>query len=353
MALSQDEIDKLMSEGSEGDVRAAQARLAVLSRIAAGLVRSIENIVTVLVSAQKVTVRAENPSSNDLAAIGNLIRGQYSVCHFNINALCKEPWIIAISNNLALDISQKMMGQEGAEELSEALLSAMVEAMNNILGAFSTALSEEFRIDRVTYGDVKFIENASAENIAAETGLAPESIAWLTKLPVTIDDMKGEMALILSDSGLSALVDKHPEISAEVEVPNAPADAPMKRKLAEPDKQITRAKETAAQTAQVAVFENLEPRHAVGETKGIDLILDVPLNITVELGRKHLSVKDILALTPGSLVELDKLAGEAVDLLVNGKLFAKGEVVVIDENFGVRVSSIVTPKERLERLSGD
>jgi flagellar motor switch protein FliN/FliY len=72
--------------------------------------------------------------------------------------------------------------------------------------------------------------------------------------------------------------------------------------------------------------------------------------VTVELGRKRLSVKEILELVPGSLVELDKLAGENVDLYVNGKLFAKGEVVVIDENFGVRVSSIVTPKERLERM---
>ena len=79
--------------------------------------------------------------------------------------------------------------------------------------------------------------------------------------------------------------------------------------------------------------------------------MDVPLNITVELGRKHLSVKDILALTPGSLVELEKLAGEAVDIMVNGKLFAKGEVVVIDENFGIRISSIVTPKERIARMS--
>jgi flagellar motor switch protein FliN/FliY len=100
----------------------------------------------------------------------------------------------------------------------------------------------------------------------------------------------------------------------------------------------------------LARFEELIPQRAVGEPRGLDLILDVPLNVTVELGRKKLSVKDILELLPGSLVELEKLAGENVDLFVNGKLFAKGEVVVIDENFGVRISSIVTPKERLETL---
>jgi flagellar motor switch protein FliN/FliY len=80
------------------------------------------------------------------------------------------------------------------------------------------------------------------------------------------------------------------------------------------------------------------------------LLLDVPLTVSVELGRKRLSIKDILDMVPGSLLELDRLAGEPVDLMVNGKLFARGEVVVIDENFGVRINNIVSPQERLERL---
>jgi flagellar motor switch protein FliN/FliY len=79
----------------------------------------------------------------------------------------------------------------------------------------------------------------------------------------------------------------------------------------------------------------------------ISLILDVPMTLTVELGRTTQLVQDILGLGEGSIIELDKLAGEPVDLLVNGKLIAKGEVVVIDENFGVRVTDIVSPAERL------
>ena len=84
----------------------------------------------------------------------------------------------------------------------------------------------------------------------------------------------------------------------------------------------------------------------------IGLILDVPLQVTVELGRTHKSIKEILDLTNGSIVELDKLAGEPVDIQVNGKLLAKGEVVVIDENFGVRITDIVSPEERASRLNG-
>ena len=79
----------------------------------------------------------------------------------------------------------------------------------------------------------------------------------------------------------------------------------------------------------------------------IGLLMDVTITVTVELGRARLSIKEILSLGEGSIIELQKLAGEPVDLLVNGKLIAKGEVVVIDENFGVRVTDIINPMDRL------
>ena len=82
----------------------------------------------------------------------------------------------------------------------------------------------------------------------------------------------------------------------------------------------------------------------------IGLILDVPLQVTVELGRTKKLIKDVLELSTGSVIELDRLAGEPVDILVNGKLLAKGEVVVIDENFGVRVTDIVSSMERMRNL---
>lgn len=87
-----------------------------------------------------------------------------------------------------------------------------------------------------------------------------------------------------------------------------------------------------------------------GASSNISLLMDVPMTLTVELGRTRQFVKEILGLGEGSIIELDKLAGEPVDLLVNGKLIAKGEVVVIDENFGVRVTDIVSPAERINKL---
>jgi flagellar motor switch protein FliN/FliY len=78
--------------------------------------------------------------------------------------------------------------------------------------------------------------------------------------------------------------------------------------------------------------------------------LDVSLPVSIELGRTSMAIEDILCLGPGSVIELDKLAGEPVDLLVNDKLLAKGEVVVVDENFGLRVTSMISPQDRIRSL---
>jgi flagellar motor switch protein FliN len=104
-------------------------------------------------------------------------------------------------------------------------------------------------------------------------------------------------------------------------------------------------------TVQPAVFSSFEAfSHQQTETKNLDMLLDIPLQVTVELGRTKRSVKDILELTSGSIIELDKLAGEPVDILVNNRLIAQGEVVVIDENFGVRVTDIISQSDRLKKL---
>lgn len=82
----------------------------------------------------------------------------------------------------------------------------------------------------------------------------------------------------------------------------------------------------------------------------LDLIRDIQVTLTVELGRTDMVIEEVMGLTPGKVVELDKLAGEPLDVLVNGKLLAKGEVVVVDENFGIRITSIVDPRARVQAL---
>jgi flagellar motor switch protein FliN/FliY len=112
----------------------------------------------------------------------------------------------------------------------------------------------------------------------------------------------------------------------------------------------------AAEGAVVApakpVFEKLAPSgNGAPAVHDIDLIMDIPVHLTVELGRTKIPIRHILQLAQGSVVELDGLAGEPMDVLVNGCLIAQGEVVVVNEKFGIRLTDVVTPSERLRKVN--
>jgi len=112
-----------------------------------------------------------------------------------------------------------------------------------------------------------------------------------------------------------------------------------------------RSGELAAETVASASFTNFGPGSGAAAGNDINMILDIPVQLTVELGRTRIPIKHILQLAQGSVVELDALAGEPMDVLVNGYLIAQGEVVVVNEKFGIRLTDIVTPSERMRRLS--
>jgi len=104
-------------------------------------------------------------------------------------------------------------------------------------------------------------------------------------------------------------------------------------------------------TPQSAPFEELKAdQNAQGKSRDMDFLLDIPLEISVELGRTRMLIKDLLQLAQGSVVELDKVAGEPMEILVNEKLVARGEVVVVNEKFGVRLTDIISPTERIRQL---
>ena len=110
---------------------------------------------------------------------------------------------------------------------------------------------------------------------------------------------------------------------------------------------------SAIESVAAASFANFAPTGVGGNAAGNDLnmILDIPVQLTVELGRTKIPIKHILQLAQGSVVELEALAGEPMDVLVNGYLIAQGEVVVVNDKFGIRLTDIVTPSERMRRLS--
>lgn len=245
-------------------------------------------------------------------------------------------------------ITDLMMGGDGSNtdgELSELHLSAISEAMNQMMGSAATSLSSmlEKKVD-----------------------ISPPS-ASLVDLNDTIDDDKivsfldDEIVQISFDMKIGDLVDSQimqlypfdfarelykKFMGSEVEQTAAPASQPEQTQpVPQPMPQQMQQPQYAmpmpnvnVQSAQFQTFNTgVSP---LMQEENIDLVLDVPLEVTVELGRTNKSIKEILDFSPGTIIELDKLAGEPVDVLVNGKFVAKGEVVVIEENFGIRLVEI-------------
>jgi flagellar motor switch protein FliN/FliY len=109
---------------------------------------------------------------------------------------------------------------------------------------------------------------------------------------------------------------------------------------------------SAGSDVERANFQSLSPGGGkpAGDEANLEVILDVPVTISMEIGRTHISIRNLLQLNQGSVVELDRLAGEPLDVLVNGTLIARGEVVVVNEKFGIRLTDVISPAERVKKL---
>lgn len=129
-----------------------------------------------------------------------------------------------------------------------------------------------------------------------------------------------------------------------------PPEAALTTQAVEPAAGDASARPSAPQRA-ADVFQPLEGASGEGPVRDLEMIMDIPVKLSVELGRTRLTIKQLLELAQGSVVELDGLPGEPMDILINGYLIARGEVVVVEDRFGIRIAEIVTPSERLHRLN--
>lgn len=272
-------------------------------------------------------------------------------------------------------ISNLMMGGDGTEdvdgELNEIDLSAIAEAMNQMVGSASTSLASlvKMRIDIDTpraflldFNDDSFYENVSFadEEIVCisfrmEIGTIIDS-EIMQVLPMKfaiemVNVMKSELQAQKSVQSKQDITEKAPPVQ-----PQEPQDAPTQKQSAPPQTsppQQYHAPQPRQPTAQQninvqpAQFQSFDVSTVMQQKENIGIIMDVPLEVTVELGRTSKKIKEILEFSPGTIVELDKLAGEPIDILVNGKFVAKGEVVVIDENFGIRIIDIINAENRI------
>ncbi|WP_249414024.1 flagellar motor switch phosphatase FliY [Alteribacter keqinensis] len=293
--------------------------------------------------------------------------------------------LMVIKTTDAAIIADLMLGGDGRnpdENLSEMHISAVQEAMNQMMGSASTSMSTIFnkKVDISPPGidllDVS--ENKGIHKLPDGDALAKISfdlkvgdlidsrlmqLVSITFAKEMVEELMnpgksgGEVAAAREDdtklNEQKGSGDKHREPVKETSEPVTQNVYDSYNQIEElPHFSSGNVNERSANVAPAAFsdFETEERRGPVTEVKNLDMLLDIPLEVTVELGRTRRSIKDILELSQGSIIELDKLAGEPVDVLVNQKLIAKGEVVVIDENFGVRVTDIVSQHDRINKL---
>jgi len=256
-------------------------------------------------------------------------------------------------------IAGLMMGQSGGE-LDEASLSAVSEAFSQITGTAATAIGNQVsRMVKTAPPDLRQSKRAQVRVPQGDYVVTvdfPLSIEGFPPATITeVFSLSLAKEILSLSSGAGAF--------AQAGMPAGPAPRPAQRAQAAPpaggfQQTFGQAFGAPAQgpamappNVQPVQFANLQPAQIAGEQGNIGLLMDVYMEMTVELGRTRKRIKDILGIGEGTIIELDKLAGEPVDILVNHKLIAKGEVVVIDENFGVRVTEIVSQMDRMNELT--
>jgi flagellar motor switch protein FliN/FliY len=420
--LSQEEIDALLKRTAEEDFPSGEAGSAVSSDIydylnaleqdALGEIGNITfgSAATALSTllGKKVDITTPKVSAILRKDLIKEFPKPHVAVHVNYVEGFKGINLLVIKTNDAKVIADLMLGGTGQvpqeAELTEIHISAVQEAMNQMMGSSATSMSTIFnRFVNISPPGIDIMDLPQGEGME---NLPVDSVFIKVSFRLTIGDLIDStiMQLLPVDFAKEMV---HSLISGSVDEPAATAEAtaPVREETKpQSDPMVQSATEQPAteqpaypqqpygqpfmqppmqpqpgymhnpyQTpyqqpvqppvnpavqgigrdlnVQPVQYSNLNPMDptGVGNTN-LDLLLDIPLRVTVELGRTSKMIKDILELSQGSIIELDKLAGEPVDILVNNKLIAKGEVVVIDENFGVRVTDIISQRDRIIKL---
>ncbi len=299
--------------------------------------------------------------------------------------------LLVIKQSDAAIIADLMLGGDGMapnEELNEIHLSAVQEAMNQMMGSAATSMSTVFNkkvdisppsIDLMNMENEESIDKIPKDEMMIKVSFELKVGNLIDSNIMQLFPLQFGKNLVASLMGMGA----EEEAAVTMEAPARPA--PSKQEMRQPEfpqedhssysygdsasqqfappayeqphyeqpvqQQMPQRQQQPPVHVQQARFANFEgPSLNQAETNNLNMLLDIPLQVTVELGRTKRSVKEILEMSSGSIIELDKLAGEPVDILVNNRHIAKGEVVVIDENFGVRITDILSQTERLNNL---
>lgn len=378
--LSQEEINALLgnASGDSNDATTNPASAEILTDEERDAIGEISNIcmgtaATTLYSLvnQKVTITTPKVS---ICTWDELVADYEKPCVF-ITISYKEGIegnnVLILREDDVKVITDLMMGGDGTnlvDELSDLHLSAICEAMNQMMGSSATSLSsmlgQKIDISPPKAELVNLLDDVDSQKAGMFLNDTFVKVFFKMEIGDLVDssimqlypiDLAKELYKKFASSKEPAPVPETPE------KPQEPAKAqpmPQQQQMGQPMMaqpmmgmgQMPGGQQMAYNYVPPAQDVNVQPVqfqpfnmgvNPITQQENIDLIMDVPLEVTVELGRTKKSIKEILEFAPGTIIELDKIAGEPIDVLVNGKLVAKGEVVVIEESFGVRVTEII------------
>lgn len=367
-SLSQEEINALFNQIDEKRALSIDDFLSSMEQDALGEIGNISlgsstTALSTLLN-QRVEITTPTLSIIEQERIKELIQENHVAVHVDYTEGIRGKNLLMIKERDAKIIANLMMGGDGTmldPELSEMHLSAVQEAMNQMMGSAATSMSTLFNqkvdisppaIDVLGFPpkDLEHLEDDIIIQVSfsLKVGNLIDS-NMIQFIPLSFG--KEMIQQILSSgevAATSSVLEEEVVIPTLTAVPQTVSASSIDGRSV-PQSAPQRDASANVQKVEYATFK--EKPAATAGAGNIDLIYDIPLEITVELGRTEMQIRKILELGKGAVIQLDKLAGEPVDILANHKLIAKGEVVVIEENFGVRITDIISTIDRITKMT--
>jgi flagellar motor switch protein FliN len=336
--LSQDELDQAMAGASSENPSDESALNNFLETYMAATTESFSTLVN-----QNLSINAPELKSAAISAVPEPFEGVPKLLAKAIHSGSLDATILMVFQNQDAKKIAHWMLSEPAEAvddtpLEQVHLEAFTEAVNQVVHANGLALNNLLGASiQVSTPKVSPFEPAIIQD---SLDLADTDTVYHVSYEFKSDEGPAfKLVLILPSATMSQIKKLISPLHATSKGFSTPPPSPN---LSESSVKV--------QPVQFSPFDH-QASLSAEQCKNLELMYDVSLNLSVELGQTELALKEVLELTRGSIIEIDRLAGEPVDLLVNGKLIARGEVVVIEDNFGLRITTIVSPSDRLKSLT--
>lgn len=363
--LSQEEIDSLLQKNQEvnEDVVLTDEEKDLLGEVGnISMATAATALSTIL--AKKVNITTPQVETTTLRRLQKNLTIPNVVLQVKFEEGLEGTNVLLINVPDASIIANLMMGGDGTNpnsELSEIEISAVSEAMNQMIGSASTSMATMLKKDINIYPPSTQVWDSNADIIVED--IEPEQSIVKIAFRLTVDELiDSEIMQIFTVDTVKGIVNdltgrnqeppqETKQLQSQSPIQEQEQQQPAVREDIDVEPEVYFEEQPRQPVSiQKPQFGQIENKPTGAQPKNIDLIMDVPLEFSVVLGKTQRTIKDVLSLSPGSVVELNKFSEEPLEVYVNGKLIAQGEVVVINENFGIRLTNIISATERVKKL---